>query len=179
MYKLYLFLFLSFSVTTALAKEPKTQAQYTLELLDGYCIQNQNDFNNITLMISAAGGKLLPDEMADPVIRERGGRSHYISYNGNGYIVGYANGGACSVVTKNIDVLNLKSLLIKHFQIRLMDKQPSLAQVSEMHEVTREGDYKGAIISLVYAQPETGYLDGSISFIPARHVKNATNPQLN
>ena len=117
----------------------------------------------------------LPNEMADPVMRELGGKTVYFPYEGKNYVVAFAKAGGCTVVTKNIDSINLKELLTKYFQVKLIDKQSSLAQVNEMYEVTSNGDFKGAIISLVYAQPETGYKDGSISFIPSSIVEKALN----
>ncbi|PCJ30465.1 MAG: hypothetical protein COA90_09170 [Gammaproteobacteria bacterium] len=165
-----IFLIASFSV---LASDDKLEAQYTIEILDGFCIQNQDDFNNIVPMAESAGGKALPNEQADPVMRELGGKTVFVPYKGRNYIVAFANGGGCTVITKNIDLVNLKKSLAKHFQTKLIDKQSSLAQVNEMLEVTAKGIYQGSIISLVYPQPDSGYTEGSVSFLPASVVNSA------
>ena len=172
MHKILFIIFLigSFSV---MASDSKSESQYTIEVLDGFCIQNQDDFNNIVAMAQSAGGKALPNEQADPAIKELGGKTVFVPYEGRNYMVAFANAGACTVITQNIDPVNLKNLLAKHFQTKLIDKHSSLAQINEMFEVKAEGIYQGAIISLVYAQPESGYTEGSVSFLPASIVNSA------
>jgi len=158
---------------SVLASDKKSEAQFTVDIFDGFCIQNQDDFNNIVPMAQSAGGKVLPNEHAAPAMSELGGKAVYVPYMERNYIVAFANGGGCTVVTKNIDLVNLKKLLTKHFQIKLIDKQESLAQANELFEVKAEGIYQGSTISLVYAQPSTGYTEGSISFLPAAIVNSA------
>jgi len=166
-----MFLIATFS---AFAADGKPEAQYTVEVLDSFCIQNQDDFKSIIPMADAVGGKVLPNTQADPVMTELGGNTVFIPYEGRNYMVAFANGGGCTVITKDIDLLRLKGLLAKHFETVLIDKQVSLAQVNELYEVKAKGIYRGSIISIVYAQPETGYSEGSISFIPTATVKSAT-----
>lgn len=163
------FLIASFS---ALASDGKSEAQFTIEIFDGFCIQNQDDFSNIVPMAQSVGGKVLPNEQADPAMRELGGKTVYVPYEGRNYIVAFANGGGCSVVAKNIDSVNLKALLLKYLQTKLIDKQKSLAQVSELFEVKAEGIYQGSIISLVYAQSGSEHTEGSISFLPATIINS-------
>ncbi|WP_411991143.1 hypothetical protein [Agarivorans sp. DSG3-1] len=167
------FLLLSLSISVV-ANEDKSEAQLTIEVLDAFCIQNQTDFSNITLMAKSSGGKVLPNEMADPVMRELGGSTVYIPYQGRNYLIAYANGGGCSVGTKFIDEVNLKNLLNKHFTLSLLDTQRSLSQANEIFEVKSSGLLLGAIFSITYSLADTGYKDGSISFIPANTVNKAT-----
>ena len=117
----------------ALAEKP--EAQYTIEVLDSFCIQNQDDFSNIIHMAKSAGGSILPNEQADPVMRELGGKTVFVPYENRNYIVAFANEGGCSVVTKKIDHIKLKTILAKHFKIELLDEQESLSQVNEMYKV--------------------------------------------
>jgi len=163
-----LFLVIPFAV---FANEVKSAAQYNIEVLDSYCIQNQDDFSNIVFMAKSAGGKELPNQQADPALRELGGKTVFVPYEGKKYMLTFANGGGCTVATKNIDHVNVVKLLKRHFQVVLLDKQVSLSQVNELYRVKQKGIYKGAVISLVYAQTETGYSEGSISFLPASTVK--------
>ncbi len=158
---------------SVVANEDKSEAQLTIEVLDAFCIQNQNDFSNITLMAKSVGGKVLPNEMADPVMRELGGSTVFVPYQGRNYLIAYANGGGCSVGTKIIDEINLKKLLNKHFTISLLDTQRSLSQANEMYEVKSSGLLLGAIFSITYSLGDTGYKEGSISFIPANTVNQA------
>jgi len=166
MHRIILSILIAVSIPV-LAVENKSEAQYTIEVLDAFCIQNQTDFDNIVPMAVSAGGKILPNEQADPAMRELGGKTVYVPYNGRNYIVAFANEGGCTVVTKTIDLANLKSLLVKYFKIEQIDRQSSLSQVNEMYEVKEKGIYQGAVLSIVYAQIETGYTEGSISFLPA------------
>ena len=164
---------LIFFFSSNVLAEGKTEAQYTAEVLDSFCVQNQDNFDNIAYMATSIGGRILPNEEADPVMRELGGKTVHVPYEGRDFIVAFANGGGCTVVAKDIDLQNLKKLLNKYFQIELLDQQNSLAQVNEFLRVGASGIYQGAVLSLVYAQPETGYTEGSISFIPASTVRAA------
>jgi hypothetical protein len=170
MHKLFTWLFLAISFS-AFADSGKSSAQYNAEILDSFCIQNQDNFGNIVFMAKSAGGKVLPDQQADPAMRELGGKTVFVPYEGKNYMVAFANGGGCTVITKNIDHVNLAKLLKHHFQVVLVDRQASLSQINELYKVKLKGIYKGAVISLVYAQSETGYTEGSISFLPASIVK--------
>jgi hypothetical protein len=151
----------------------KPEAQYTVEVLDSFCIQNQDDFSNIIHMAKSYGGRILPNDQADPVMRELGGSTVHVPYENRSYIVAFANEGGCSVGAKKIDHIKLKAILIKYFKVELLDKQESLSQINEMYKVTAEGIYSGSILSLVYAQPETGFTSGSISYVPAKIVDGA------
>ena len=163
------FLLLSLPIS-AFADVSKSKAQLTIEVLDAFCIQNQDNFSNITLMAKSTGGKILPNEMADPVMRELGGSTVYVPYQGNNYLIAFANGGGCTVVAKIIDTANLKRLLNKYFSLKLLDTQSSLSQVNEMFEVKTPGIHLGAIFSITYPHVDTGYKEGSISFLPANTV---------
>lgn len=154
-----------------IAQEEKSAAQYNVEVLDSYCIQNQDDFGNIVYMAKSSGGKVLPNEQADPAMRALGGKTVHVPYEGKNYMVAFVNGGGCTVITKNIDYANLKKLLVRHFHIELVDRQVSLSQINEFHRIKSKGIYQGAVISLVYAQSETGYSEGSISYLPTAVVK--------
>jgi len=152
----------------------KSEAQYTIEVLDSFCIQNQDDFNNIVHMAISSGGKILPNETGDPAMRSLGGKTVYVPYENRDYLIAFTNGGGCSVVAEDIDHYKLKELLQKYFEIKLLDQQESLSQVREMFQVKADGVYFGSIISLVYAQAETGFSEGSIGFIPAATVNSVT-----
>ena len=66
----YIVLIIFLTMTTH-AESNKTDAQINIEIFDGLCAQNFNDFSNIKYMVKAAGGKEAPNDIinADPVLR--------------------------------------------------------------------------------------------------------------
>lgn len=170
----YIILLSSFS-TSSYGEDVKPAAQLNLEVLDGLCVQNFEDFSNIEHMAKAFGGKpVLPSiTNADPVMRNMNGKSFYIPYGGSQFIVGYAKGGGCTVMTRNIDQVKLAALITKNYSAKLVHTEKSGAQVSSIFLVTGNSLHKGSIFSLVYGKKATGFTEGSVGFIPANIVNSA------
>jgi len=148
-------------------------AQLNIEVFDGLCVQNFDNYSTIDQMSNAFGGKEIPKDMqnADPAMRQMGGKSFYFPYKGKKYIVGYTFGGGCSIASKNIDAKNLSKLLIKNYNAILIDTQPTGAQVNETYQIRNTTIHNGALITLAYPRQDTDYKEGSIGFISASTAK--------
>lgn len=166
---------LSVMSASAFGGDSKSAAQINLEVLDGLCVQNYEGFSNIEHMAKAFGGKPLPESIAnaDPVLRNMGGKSYFIPYEGNNYIVAYVKGGGCTVISKNIDPEKMRSLITENYKAKLVHTENSGIQVNTMYVVTGNTLHKGAMFSLVYGKKATGFSEGSIGFIPAKVANRA------
>ena len=153
----------------------KLDAQYNIEVLDGFCLQNQNDFENIVYMAESMGGKVLKNNVGDPVMRQLGGKTVAIKYANREYKIAFAVQGGCSVFTQNIDIANLKSLLKKKLRLVELDRSESASQINEMFRVEEKGAFEGAVIAITYGHPETSFSEGSISFLSSRIVKASSD----
>lgn len=150
--------------------EDKLMAQHILEAYDGLCVQNAEDFRNIDHMASALGAKELPSDLqqGDPAIRNMGGKSYMLLYEGTPLIVAYADGGGCSIAAQDIDQANLASLLKENLGARLKHTDRTATQVMDIYEIEDSSSRDGAVITLVYGLEGTGWTEGSVSYLPAQ-----------
>ena len=146
--------------------EDKTVAQHTMEVIDGFCLQNQDNFKNIGPLALSVGGQPV-DSAGDPVLREQGGEAFLVPYLGRKYLVSYANGGACSVAAQDSDLNNLKPKLKKSLELKEVHREESLTKISEWYSIQKQGTLNGSLVILTYAQ---SYKEVSISFMPASVV---------
>ena len=169
--KLTIFALLTISFVNVGA-EQSDAAQINAELLDGLCIRNYEDYSLIANQVKALEGiELAAEDIAgDPVLSQVGGRSFAFAYKGSSYIVGFVVGQSCTIVSPNIDEIDLAKLLEERFDAVLIDSDSFGMQVSNLYRVSSTGIHEGAMISLVYSKE---YYEGSVGFIAASVVKRA------
>lgn len=168
--------FLLFPVSVS-ASSNQSVAQVNVEVFDGYCFQNYDNYSNIKYMVEAYGGKKIPEKLlkADPTLRNLGGNGYAVQYKGQNYMIGYAENAGCSVATNNLDSDHVIELLNEFYSLKLAFKDANGTQTTEMYQMTGDSIHNGAILSVMYAKPETGMNVGTISFIPAEVVKRQLN----
>lgn len=155
--------------------KPKSPAQKTIEVLEGICVQNSEDFTAIDRMARALGAKELDKKFGegDPVMHKLGGKTYIFTHEGTNFIVGYAKGGGCTVASRDIDQKRLKELLLKNYKLVHRDTETDGTQIQELFEFPKKSIYSGSFISLTYGKMETGWKEGSVGFVPANATKKA------
>lgn len=166
-----------FAAPNTFANE-KTPEQTIIEILDGLCVQNGDDFTNIGPMVEALGGNKLPEKFqkGDPALRRMGGESFVYPHKGKKFLVAYANGGGCTIGANIFEPEELKKKIVSNYHANLVSTQESGTQYNYFYEVGGTSWYKGAIISLMHGKKETNVSGGTISFIPSETVKNMLLP---
>jgi len=157
------------------ANSMKTDAQVNIEIFDGLCAQNSDDFANIKHMIKAFGGKELNATLknSDPVLRKKGGEAYIVPYQKRKYLVSYAHNGGCSITTDQIDHKNLIKLITENYSVKLIDTASDGMQIEKYYRVDKNSSrYNGSVITLIYAKKNVNSTSGTISFISKKTVNN-------
>jgi len=159
-------------VFSAVAQEGKSTAQRILEAFNGLCVQNAKDFSNIDHMMPMLGGRELSKEFqqGDRAMREMGGNSYALAYDGFPLIVAYANEGGCSVIVRDIDRKNLVELVEQKMGAVHIHTAKQAIQTTDFFRIEDDAPNGGALIYLVYGEADTGWTEGTISFLPQRLV---------
>lgn len=167
----YLVLMLTLFSVSAESKLSAAQAHITV--FDGYCFQNYNNYSNIKHMVKAVGGKTIPQSLVngDPTLRGLGGSAYTMVYEKKMYIIGYAENASCSVMTKSFEVNNTIDLLKELYSMKLLQKNTSGIQVTEIYEIINDSTHDGATLSIAYAKSSSGLDVGTISFVPAKTMR--------
>ncbi len=153
--------------TSSFANESKSMADFNIEVLDSFCVQNSDDFYNIVHMAPLFEGMEFPDTVknADPNLRKSGGTGYYIKYHGKLYMLAFSKTGGCSVVSMDIDHANLSQLVVERYAAKLIDSESTGYQTIEMYRVGLKGSHNGSVITIMYPFDSSGYKEGTIDFI--------------
>ena len=149
----------------------KSIAQQNIEVVDGFCLLNQDNYETIEPLALSMGGHLTNSD-ADIAISENGGQLFVVPYFGQKYTVGYAEKGGCTVGTEDIDANNTRSLLVKNLSLQEIYREESLSQISEWYSVEKPGRFAGSMIIFTYPKEEVKSKTGSIAFMPASVVSS-------
>jgi len=167
----------SFSQSKAVNKKIKSNAQKTLEILDGLCLQNTDDFSNIDRISKALGYKKVPNSIqdADLAYYKNGGSSYYGDLDGLKFIIGYIKNGGCSIFLRSVNPNEFIKILTKNFKIKHSYKTNEGVQVEEFFNIQKESIYAGGIFLVKYGKPETGTETLTVSYLPSEAVLKLEN----
>ncbi|UYM16292.1 hypothetical protein [Endozoicomonas euniceicola] len=170
--KLFLFL-ISLAVSCLSFASDKSAAQKTIEVFDGTCIRNYNDFEGIKYLLEATGAKKIPDEVLkfDPAMRKLGGDGYVYQYENENYMIGYSQGISCGIATDNFDGSRTIELIKNNFKVKKVYEDDSGVQVTHIFMLSDNNPYSGAIIAVTYAKESTGLKVGSLGLITADAVE--------
>jgi len=167
----------SLSQSKTVNKKIKSNAQKTLEILDGLCLQNTDDFSNIDRISKAVGYKRVPNSIqdADPSYYKNGGSSYYGDLDGLKFMIGYIKNGGCTVALKSVNANEFIKILTKNFKIKHSYKTNEGVQIQEFFNIEKGSIYAGGIFSVNYGKPETGIETLSVSYLPSEVVLKIKN----
>ena len=164
-------------IQSSFSQVVKSNSQKLLEALDGFCVQNTDDFSNIDRMSKLMNFIKASDTIknADPAINNNGGNSYYGEYEGTRILVGYVNNGGCTIATKSLNVNEFTKLLKKNFQIKSLQSIKEGTQIQDFFKIKEKSIYGGGIFSITYGKKEMKSTVGSIAYLPRKVVNKLNN----
>lgn len=166
------------NISPCLAKdENKSVAKHIIELFDSWCLQNSANFRHIDQMAKALGAKEIDKDIAqgDLAISELGGKFYLYSYEEMNFLIGYANGGGCSIVSQIIDKERLIKLLKENYRITLLNTLNEGIQIQEVYRFNTSSTYAGGLINVFYGKPSFKTKVGTLSFFPVKNLNKILN----
>jgi hypothetical protein len=157
----------------------KEHSQKMLELFDGICMQNTEDFSNIDRMVKIMKFKKVPDlhKAADPAFRSNSGSMYGGLYEGAMFLVGYINNGGCTVASKNFNAKSLIKKISNNYKVKSLDKIEEGVQIQEFFSFKKHSLYEGGVISIVYGKDDFDSSVGSVGYLPHKAIlKNKDVP---
>lgn len=159
----------SFSQSKDVNKKIKSNEQKTLEILDGLCLQNTDDFSNIDRISKAVGYIKVPNSIqdADLAYYKNGGSSYYGDLDGLKFMIGYIKNGGCTVALKSVNANKFIKILAKNFKIKYSYKITEGVQIQEFFNIEKGSIYAGGIFIINYGKPEARIETLSVSYLPS------------
>jgi len=170
--KLFVFSFLLF-VPFYVCSADKTKEQSVVELLDGFCIESDGNYELFELFAEALGAEDVSGQIMDPnMIRGDGGKSFLVTYESKQYLAGFINNGGCSIFSKNLDAKVMGRLIQKNFQMTKPTRIDSTATtIVETYLIGRQSVFAaGGIVTLTYSKPDTEWDFTTVGYLHPRFV---------
>nr|WP_029250021.1 hypothetical protein [Microbulbifer agarilyticus] len=148
--------------------------QHAINTFDGYCVQNKDDYSNIPPLAEAMGAMELPEEMlnADPAMRKLGGGGYGLRYEGLVFLIGFVNGGGCTVMSTGLKPAELDRLLKQFYGAEFLRKLDEGIQTTSFYTVRDPGPNQGVMFSIVAPKPEVGMDGATIGIVPRKAVES-------
>lgn len=151
------------------------EASQTLaELLDRYCLRNQDDFSRIDKMITVEQTYKRLDSKAfiamNPEITS-GGKGYRIRRDEGTYLLSYVFGGGCAVATADASAGNVISILKKNYELRSLDTSVDSSQVINWYKFSSTSLFADGIILFVRSKDMLRDPEIAVNFLPGRVTK--------
>jgi len=151
------------------ASEEKTRlAKVAIERLDGICLQNQHNYENIEATVVSQGGYSL-EALAPKNVTDAGGKYFsFPSLNGIGVSAFYVPNAGCTVSFPDIDIATVKALYSQDLELESLGTNETADQTVEYLKIKTQGKFHGAILATISI---TGTSRGALTFIPGHIAK--------
>jgi len=156
------------------AGDKKTDAVKLLEIFEGLCLQNSEEFDNIEKILYDVPKKvaLSPEVLAagNPLLAGRG-KGYAFKDDSQVFVISWVENMSCGVTADNVDIKKLKKLIKDNFRVETFDIASEGMQVSESFLFKSNSNYKGGIMVLIYLKNKTNLKGAALNFLPEREFK--------
>lgn len=139
-----------------------------IEVLEGICLLNKDDFSHIDKMAIALKMTPLPQEQlqGDSVIANRGGKGYILNDDGETFMIGYANGGGCSVAAQRINLDELEKKLLSVYKLQHVQTSNEGMQITNFYRFSTESVYSGDYLMITHLRERGEKNLVSVGYLP-------------